>query len=276
MKKDYPSSGTRLQLLWEVIRTRWLLLLGCSALMLLFVLPLVAAGFITEYSKGMGLKMLLENGNATGLTLCIHCFGWNAVGLLLNCLCGLLTAIALSGVGRIAQLLASERGVVFRQDFALGIQENYKFLLIGTLFACFAAFAVQCNLDFMRYSGENPVLLVVSTVSTSLAAFVLAATGVYIGAQSLRYHLALGDGVKNGLILTLACLPQSFLLVALLAIPFGIACLFGIGGRIVYLMVMGLIGFGVSLLAAVFLCDRVFELTINTQVGDPSQPEGEA
>ena len=276
MKKDYPSSATRLQLLWEVIRTRWLLLIGCSALLLLFALPLVAAGFITEYSKGIGLQMLLENGDQTGLTLCIHCFGWNAVGLLLNCLCGLLAAVALSGVGRIVQLLSSERGVVFRQDFALGIKENYPFFLVGTLFVCFAAFAVQCNLDFLQYSGENPVLLVVSLVSTSLAAFLLASAGAYIGAQSLRYHLTLGDGVKNGMILTLACLPRSFLLVALLAVPFGIACVFGIGGRIVYLMVMGLIGFSVSMLAAVLLCDGVFDRTINTQIGDLSQPEGEA
>ena len=273
MKKDDTSAHTRLQLLWEVLRTRWLLLLGCSALVLLFALPLAAAGFVTEYSKAMGLQTLLQSGSTDGLELCIHCFGWNFVGLLLNCLCGAAAAIALSGVGRVVQLLALERGVVFRQDFALGIKENYKFFLTATVFACCAVFAVQCNLDLVRYSGETPVLLVISTVLTTLAAFLLAATGTYIAAQSLRYQLTLGDSVKNGLILTIACFPQSLALMAMLAGPFGIACLFGIAGRLVYLLVMGLMGFGLSLLAAVLLCGEVFEKTINTQVSDPPRPE---
>lgn len=268
MKNDYPYTHTRLQPLWEVLRTRWLLLLGCSALVLLFALPLAAAGFVTEYSKAMGLQTLLQSSSADGLELCIHCFGWNFVGFLLNCLCSAAVAVALSGVGRVVQLLALERGVVFRQDFALGIKENYQFFLMATVFACCAAFVVQCNLDFVRYSGEEPVLLVLSTVLTTWAAFVLVAMGTYIAAQSLRYQLTLSDSVKNGLILTVACFPQSLLLVVLLAGPFGIACLFGIAGRLVYLLAMGLMGFGLSLLAAVLLCGKVFDLTINTQVGD--------
>lgn len=262
MKKDYQPPRTRLQLLREVVRTRWLLLLGCSALTLLFALPMVTAGFVTEYSKVLTLRQLLQEGSADDLELCIHCFGWNFVSLLMNCLCGAVAAIALSGTGRIMQLLAWRTGVIFRQDFALGVKENYKYFLVGVVFASVAAFAVQCNLDFVHYSGENATTLVVSTALTSLAAFLLLMVGAYTAAQSLQFSLNLNDGIKNAMILIIACFPQSLLAAALLIVPFAAACLFGIGGRLVYLAVMGLFGFGFFMLATLLLCSNVFDKTI--------------
>lgn len=256
----------RCQLLWELLKARWLLLFGMSMLLLLFAVPLVLSGFVIHFLKTAELDSLPASGGAEGIDLFLICFRWDFWRFLISLLGGGLLAVGVSGVSRVIQLLAWGEGVVFRQDFAAGIAENCGRFLVGAGCVCLASFSVRLNLDFIRYSRETGVLLTVSSVMTGLAAFVLLMCAVFIAAQALQYRVSLADSVKNALILTVAYFPKNLLLALFLCAPVIAVCAWGIQARLLYLGVMGLFGFSFVILVTVLFCNHILDAAINARI----------
>lgn len=262
---------SRLQIFGSVLKNKWRLLLGMSLLLLLFSLPLLLGLFSVQFLKPWAMEEFIATGTADGLSLFVLCAAWDAVGFAVGLLGSTVLCVGLSGVCQVLQLLVCQEGVVFTQDFARGVRENYKLFWTASLLVCFACFAAVLNWDFMQYSGENMALLTLSTVLVTVAGALLACSGIFVAAQSLQYRVGVWDAVKNGFFLTLAFFPQNLGMLLCIGIPMGAVLYLGIGAIAAFVLLMGVIGFCLSLMGVLLYCNGVFDRSINVAL-TPQDP----
>lgn len=126
---------TRKALFKDILHNRWRILLSCSLLMLLFLLPLLVAIFFKDY---LVLNLLnnhqyFVNGSFTEEGA-IKFKSINFIFLLINSFCILILFIYLCGAFRIFRQLIWSEGINFWSDFKKGISQNiYLFLRYGLL-----------------------------------------------------------------------------------------------------------------------------------------------
>lgn len=182
---------TRKALFKDILHNRWRTLLACSSLVLLFLLPLLAAVLIKDYIllNLLNDAQYFSNGSFTEAGIAKY-RSINFVFLLINSFCILVLFSGFCGVFRIFRQLIWSEGISFWSDFKKGVSQNILLflrygLLIATLY--FATWS-------LIYFANN---LLFAFISLGLATFVfvpLVMVGMY---YSVIYDSSLRQRLNN-------------------------------------------------------------------------------
>ena len=182
---------TRKALFKDILRNRWRILLSCSFLMLVFLIPLLISSFFKDYM----ILNLLNNpqyysdgvfvGEGADKFRSI-----NFVFLFINSFCILILFVYFCGVFRIFRQLIWSEGINFWSDFKKGISQNIWLFLRYGLLTTLLYFATWSLL----YFANN---LILTFVSLGVATFVfmpLVMVGMY---YSVIYNASFRQRLTN-------------------------------------------------------------------------------
>lgn len=127
---DYSPSflpQTRKEILKDVYKVRFSLIIKCGLTLLLFALPLIAVLISLDLPR-FGLNGYSEE------QLESFYFYWNIfarVGIIPSLY---ILLVGVSGISRVIKLLIWQEGIDYWYDFKLGVKENYKTMSIASIF----------------------------------------------------------------------------------------------------------------------------------------------
>ena len=216
---ELPSN--RIEVFFDVIRNRWKTLLGLGTLNFLFLLPLliilavesvISVQLLGEYQSG-----IIDDKMITAYLKVTHSMS----GMFKIVACGLFS-IGIAGTVRIVKRLIWAEGIDFKHDFATGICENGKrmlvlFLIIGAVTATeeVAPYILSdvSDLSDMGYTAIQSMLM-----ATKL--LILFPLGAFVFSQIVFYENKMLVMTRNSIAFCGKTLVRTYGLIFLFYVPY--------------------------------------------------------
>lgn len=126
-KNDLPS--TRKEQFFDLLRHRFFFLLGLGVILFLFFIPFFASIIYKDLAiLGINQSNMEESEKSSSLLFISLLFSF------LTILGSLIFSIGLAGVMKLLKQLIYDEPIFFKDDFFLGIKENFKYYLLLSLF----------------------------------------------------------------------------------------------------------------------------------------------
>lgn len=274
-KEDLPTN--RWQLFWEMLRVRFSALMRLNLLYMLVWLPtmivllLTAFGMLTSLGQMMDPSSL-EEGAAPAFTSVAQLFSsmsMTALVLLVPCIA--ITGPFTAGLSYVTRNWARDEHAFIWSDFKDAVKDNWKqALAVSTINGIAPLLAYVCWTFYGDMTATNG-FMIVPQVLTMMVALVWALSITYLFPLMVSYKLKFKDLLRNGVLLAIARLPQSFAIRLLHLVPLAIAAaaaflvnaLWAVLGLLAWYV---LFGFGLSRFITASYTNGVFDKYINPHI----------
>ena len=206
-KEKLPSK--RWQSFWDIINNHFGKLIELGFIILFSLLPILANIVITNVNV-----VNLENQYTAGILseqeAINQIFSLYNISNLINIILLLILGVSIAGSVRIYRKLVWQEGLLFWQDFKIGIKQNYKSVLLTFFYIGILNFILQYLIRLYQLSpdlsGINfalAITIVISLYSVPLSIMIFVQTSIY--------SLPFLHKVKNGFLLIMRNAPLIFL-----------------------------------------------------------------
>ncbi|MCE5343138.1 MAG: YesL family protein [Eubacteriales bacterium] len=287
-KGDYTHEdlpGTRTQLFWETLRTRFSGLMRLNLLYMLSWLPaLLVIGFhvLMFYSATVNLADMqaqLDAGTlaaaefATQQALYVDAIKSIAFqGLLFLIPALAITGPFTAGISLVTRNWARDEHAFLWGDYKDAVKENWKQGLITSVITGFVPVIVYVCWSFYGQMAQSNTLYIIPQVLTLLLGIVWLMSLMYTYPLIVTYHLRYRDVLRNSLLLTIGRLPITVGLKLLSIVPVLIAAVVSYltpyfqWALMICILYYVLLGFSLSRFVAASYTNAVFDKYINVKI----------
>mgnify|MGYP003297642874 CR=1 FL=1 len=146
--------STRRQQFKDLLKNEWKTLLTIGLLLLLFSLPYIGI-YIFRYISASLYTSYLFDGGYTEHQVSFNLMIFHLIFDGFNIVSYVSISICLAGVFRVLDNLVLGEGILFKDDFILGIKKNWKsFVVCGVIFALIKAL-YRFSTNFFNYDGST-------------------------------------------------------------------------------------------------------------------------
>ncbi len=191
----------RFQVFWDTLKIRWDIYLKIGGLLFLFAIPLFLVVIFANIYQ-LSLIQSYAQGTIDALQYRSASFYLTIFSTLLEAIMLLVIAIAMSGIARIIKRLIFYEPIQFRDDFFLGVKENYKpYLAITSIFAIIY-FVSLTMFKLSSFAGDITLMSkVLYYIPLVLALIIFIPAFCLIYYQVGIYKNTISGYIKNGFIL---------------------------------------------------------------------------
>ena len=236
---DLPHN--RFQVFFDLLKTRYEIFLMISGMLFMFLIPFVVLEIvITIFSNNAYSNYI--NETISLLQYQTQVFQINLIFGFLEIIALFIFCVGLSGISRIIKRLVFYESIQFKEDFVLGIKNNFVqnfivFLIFGVIY-----FISRLLIVYQQVNGINDFLTTILLYLPSILGFVLILPIlIFVIIQNTIYSNKFNQNIKNGAFFYFKTGPITLGVLILLVSPFLLLLIRNIYSYLICLLVLLLI-----------------------------------
>ncbi|XFA99029.1 hypothetical protein ACAG96_00260 [Candidatus Izemoplasma sp. B36] len=257
--ENLPSN--RLESFWDIIRNHFSKILELGFILFVSSIPIIINTIITNINV-VGIENDYSLGLITETDAINQIFSIYNISNLINIFLFLLIGFVLAGCIRIFRKLVWQEGLLFWQDFKVGIVQNYKPSMITLFIIGLLNFILQYLIRLLQMNpnlnGINVILAIVIVITVYMVPLSL-----MILVQTSIYDLPYTHKVKNGFLLAMRTAPKTFLFTIILIVPWSILLIKNNTFFLIALVVLFILFLPIEILGSFEYSISIFDTYIN-------------
>ena len=274
-KEDLPKN--RWQLFWEMLRIRFSALMRLNLMYVVCWLPAMivllmsAMSLVSSLSAVMDPSTLEEGSALAEMSVSDMVSSVSVTTLLLMIPCIAITGPFTAGVAFVTRNWARDEHAFIWSDFKDAVKDNWKQGLAVSAITSVVPLLVYVCWNFYGQMARDSAFMVVPQVLVLMIAIIWTLAVTYMYPLMVTYKLRFRDVIRNGVLLSIARLPQSVGVRLLHCVPVLIAgavamfvsTIWAALGLFLYYLVLG---FGLSRFVTASFTNGVFDKYINSHM----------
>lgn len=252
----------RFQLIFDVYKNRFSLMMNIGLLLFLFCAPIIAVSIITNLKvfdvNRYAADQLIEERQAA-----LEIYHLTNSGNLALIVCNVIFAVGLAGVMGVLRRLVFQEGVLFWSDFAKSVKENgLTFALVALLLGVMNYLLQYCMRGAYFDDGAGMQVAIAACIIVSA---VLAFITPMILVQSTLYNMKIWQKTSNAFLLCMRMPHFSLAMIAIDVAPYLLLLIPNEYAYIVLTIILPIVFLPIQATANMLICDSILDRFINKE-----------